>query len=175
MNSTATSMGIDESSTDLGSYSKEVLRDQFELELFQKVTKSSPESTTSLSAIQKGNTVVRLPERSHQATQTALQEWEGYVVRVEEGTFISRIQDLTNEDQIENEEIEFLTEDLSEDDLKLLKPGAVFRWTIGYLKSGGSKKRFSHIIFRRFPILTKSTVAIADKKAKELASRIVWE
>ncbi|MBT6717968.1 MAG: hypothetical protein HOB18_10095 [Nitrospina sp.] len=154
----------------------EVLRDQSEQELFKKIFKTKPASTSSQHTTQTENTLTRFPQKGHiQLTQTSLQEWEGYVVQVDEETFIARIQDLTEEDEAENEEVEFLTDELSEDDLKLLKPGAVFRWTIGYLKSRGNKKRFSHLTFRRFPVLTERTAAIADKKAKELASNITWE
>ena len=71
----------------------------------------------------------------------ALQEWEGFVSEIGEKVFVARLVDMTRKDNPE-EEADFLIEDVRNDDLKLLRPGAVFRWIIGYdVKKDGAKSR----------------------------------
>ncbi len=66
----------------------------------------------------------------HPRTFSSLQRWEGYVVEVHEEYFVARITDLDEEH--EDEEIEVMYTDISEDDMKLIRPGAIFNWHIGY-------------------------------------------
>ncbi len=80
-----------------------------------------------------------------------LQEWEGVVSEVREDTLVARLIDVTCRDSPEEEAV-FLIEDVRRDDLELLRPGAVFRWIIGYdVKRDGAKRRASQIVFRRLP------------------------
>jgi hypothetical protein len=105
-----------------------------------------------------------------------LQEWEGVVMGVNKDTFVARLLDKTAGDSLPFEEADLPVSDLSEDDLSLLKPGAVFRWTIGYQRSsGGTKKRLSQIVFRRLPQFTSSDAVAARKEAARLASEIDWD
>lgn len=104
----------------------------------------------------------------------ALQEWEGFVLNIDEETFTARLIDTVNKENPE-EEGDFLIEDLRKDDLKMLKPGAVFRWVIGYvIKHDGTKRRSSDIVFRRLPQWTQRDMSEADKEAKELLEAIDW-
>jgi len=103
-----------------------------------------------------------------------LQEWEGLVSEIVEETFVARLTDITNRDSPE-EEADFLIEELSRGDLKLLRPGAVFRWIIGYeMKQNGTKRRVSQIVFRRLPQWTEKEIAEADQEAEKLARSIQW-
>jgi hypothetical protein len=105
----------------------------------------------------------------------ALQEWEGVVSDIEDNTFIARLTDITSRENPE-EEADFPIDDLRRDDIKLLQPGAVFRWVIGYeTKKDGTKRRASEIIFRRLPQWTKKDIQEADKEACDLANAITWE
>lgn len=104
----------------------------------------------------------------------AIQEWEGYVTGIGTETFTARLLDLTAGDKTEKEEIEFLISDIREDDFELLKEGAVFRWSIGYLVSGGSKQRTSHIVFRRLPKWSKKDLEKIEQESKEIALKIKW-
>lgn len=104
-----------------------------------------------------------------------LQEWEGYVQNVSDNEFTASLFDITNKRDIEDEEADFSIDDLTEDDKKLLKPGAVFRWLIGYRSIGGTKERSSKIVFRRLPQWTDSDFEAAEKKADFFARKTKWE
>jgi hypothetical protein len=105
-----------------------------------------------------------------------LQEWEGYVVDIAGDTFTARLVDKTADKTVEGEVGEFAVSDLTDDDRELLKPGAIFRWTIGYQRTkGGTKRRVSDIVFRRLPQWTKFDLASAKERAKKLADGIRWE
>ncbi|MBP6806661.1 MAG: hypothetical protein KA125_00010 [Chromatiaceae bacterium] len=120
----------------------------------------------------------RFPPRQAQARSVLLplQEWEGYVTEVRQDGFTAQLVDLTADDRFPGEEADFAREDLSDTDLVLLREGAVFRWTIGYLKSpAGTKKRVSQIVFRRLPQWTKRDIAAADRNTDEFVSTIRWE
>ncbi len=104
-----------------------------------------------------------------------LQEWEGYVQSVSDNEFTASLFDITNKRETEDEEADFSIDDLTEDDKKLLKPGAVFRWLIGYRNIGGTKERSSKIVFRRLPQWTDSDFDAAEKKADFFARKTKWE
>lgn len=105
-----------------------------------------------------------------------LQEWEGYVMSVSDDGFTAQLVDLTAEDDLPAEEADFSLDDVSDPDRRLLREGAVFRWTIGYEKSvSGTKKRISQIVFRRLPQWTKKEIEAADWTARQLLSGIAWE
>lgn len=81
---------------------------------------------------------------------TALQEWEGVVTAREGGAFFATLIDVTAGERSPNEVAELLVEDVQEEDLPRLKPGAIFRWVIGYATSAsGTKTRGSRFYFRR--------------------------
>ncbi|MBI2412109.1 MAG: hypothetical protein HYV24_02740 [Deltaproteobacteria bacterium] len=104
-----------------------------------------------------------------------LQEWEGYVECINENEFTASLVDITKKKNIAEEEADFPIEDLNQDDKRLLKPGAVFRWLIGYRSIGGTKERFSKIVFRRMPQWTARDFEAARTKAKYISRTIVWE
>ena len=104
-----------------------------------------------------------------------LQEWEGYVIDIQEDCFTARLIDLTAGSDIAEEEADFPIEDLSSSDLRLLKLGAVFRWMIGYQRSkGGTKQRVSRVIFRDLPQWTRSELESSRKKASNYSAKIAW-
>lgn len=105
-----------------------------------------------------------------------IQEWEGYVTEVAKNGFTAQLVDLNAEDDLPTEEADFSIEDVSDPDLRLLREGAVFRWTIGYEKSvSGTKTRISRIVFRRLPQWTRKELVSADRTAKRLMAGIAWE
>jgi hypothetical protein len=108
----------------------------------------------------------------------ALQEWEGYVTAIVTGKeiFTACLVDVTAGQGIEEEVADFPIADLSDDDRKLLAPGAVFRWVIGYQRSrGGTKRRVSHISFRRMPAWSRRDIAEAKERAATLLREIPWD
>jgi hypothetical protein len=107
---------------------------------------------------------------------TALQEWEGHVIGIGKNTFLARLTDLSIGACRADEEVELLIEDLSDDDKAILEPGRVFRWAIGYQRSrSGSKKRVSHIVFRRLPQWTRRELNQARKEGQEMVEAIEWD
>lgn len=104
--------------------------------------------------------VLALPSRpSYTPSETlhALQEWEGYVLRIGQEEFEARLIDMTAGETYEGEEATIPLQELSDHDTKKLRVGAIFRWVIGYQHTtGGSKRRVSQIVFRDLPGVTKS-------------------
>ncbi len=74
--------------------------------------------------------------------------------------FAACLVDVTAGQRTEEEMADFPIADLSDDDRKLLAPGAVFRWVIGYQGSrGGTKRRVSQVSFRRMPTWSRRDAA----------------
>ena len=109
----------------------------------------------------------------------ALQEWEGYVLEKGEEEFAARLLDLTTgalggqtERVLEEEAIIPLSE-VSDYDLKRLRPGSVFRWVIGYERSpSGTKRRVSQIVFRDLPAMTRQDRDEGSAWARRVARSI---
>ncbi len=105
-----------------------------------------------------------------------MQEWEGTVTEVDGDTFTARLTDLTAGKSVAEEEADFLVDDITDDDRQLLVPGAIFRWAVGYQRSsGGSKKRVSHIVFRRLPMLTEKDAAEAKAEGARRSAALKWD
>jgi hypothetical protein len=116
------------------------------------------------------------PERTSEPTAILqpIQSWEGVVLQVTDDTFSVRLVDLSG-DRAE-EEMELEKEELSDFDLGLLEPGAIFYWTIGYRVKlpRGARERVSQIRFRRLPAWSRSEIAAAKERAKRLARELDW-
>lgn len=125
-----------------------------------------------LSAIK--NLFPQIPQwKSTTVGYNTLQEWEGYVIDINKDGFTARIMDLTNRD-VKEEEAEFELNDLSDDDKRRLRIGAIFRWSIGYhISAGGSKQRYSRIIFRNMPVWSERELKKNEKLAVELSRKLV--
>ena len=111
------------------------------------------------------------PQRKHLKARPslhALQEWEGYVTEIGENEFVARLTDLTANAKVEGEEAVIPLEEISDDDTAKLRLGGIFRWVIGYERSGtGTKRRVSQIVFRDLPVVTKSDVREGEAWARE--------
>ena len=106
-------------------------------------------------------TAVSSPVARNWVTMHALQEWEGYVLEKGEEEFTARLFDLTDESSFapagmnQEEEAIIPLNELSDEDLKRLRPGSIFRWVIGYERSAtGTKRRVSQIVLRDLPTMT---------------------
>lgn len=96
------------------------------------------------------------------------QQWEGVVTNIARDEFTVVLRDLANRNAPEIEAVLPL-EEVPDDDLKLLKRGAVLYWTIGYEQTqAGQRKRVSTIRLRRLPAWSRADVARIAKRAKEL-------
>ncbi len=103
-----------------------------------------------------------------------LQEWEGRVLSVGEDTFTARLIDIENNPN--HEEGDFFIKDVRNDDLKLLKPGAIFRWVVGtVVKQDRTEHCYSDIVFRRLSKWSHGELSEADKEARNLSRTIDWQ
>ena len=100
-----------------------------------------------------------------------LQEWEGYVVEINQSVFTARLLDLTADASFEEEEADIPFAEISDDDLDKIRLGSIFRWVIGYERSAaGTKKRVSRIVFRDLPAVTKSDMQAGETWALKMAT-----
>lgn len=105
-----------------------------------------------------------------------LQEWEGHVIEIGADHFTARLTDVTVDASQADEEADFPLDELADEDRKILKVGAVFRWNIGYERSGaGSKRRVSQIVLRRLPQWTQRDLKKADDRARRILDTLQWE
>ena len=107
------------------------------------------------------------------ASFRALQEWEGYVVDVDETDFVARLLDVTAGAVHEEEEAVIPRAELSNDDDARMRVGSIFRWVIGYERSpAGTKKRVSQIVFRDLPAITPNDLREGEDWAQEMAQSL---
>lgn len=97
----------------------------------------------------------------------SLQKWQGYVLEVLRDSLLVRLIDLSQKGPDEEAEIPF--EEISPDDQKLIRPGAIFYWNIGYLDFyTGQRVRASIIRFQRLPAWSKEEIDEAKREAERL-------
>lgn len=97
---------------------------------------------------------------------SVIQKWEGTVIEIANDTFIAELKTIVGgEDDLV---AEIIKEEVDKDDLALMKPGAVFYWSIGYLKQPSGTMRVSLIRFRRLPIWRKRQLQKAITEATKL-------
>ena len=86
----------------------------------------------------------------------ALQEWEGYVIAINDDDFEARLLDLTARAKREEEEATIPYSEISEKERSEMRLGSIFRWTIGYESApSGTRRRISQIVFRDLPVVTQ--------------------
>jgi len=108
--------------------------------------------------------------KARPATFSPVQEWEGYVVEVLDDRMIANLVDLTAHDRRPTSTVEIPLEELDSADVRRLRPGRIFRWAIGYLRSpSGTKSRYSNIVFRDLPQWTEDELITAKREAAEMA------
>lgn len=117
---------------------------------------------------------VRLPERRvTQPCFDAHQKWEGRVLDVDTSAFTAIVTDVKGGP--DEEEVEFDLEEVSPGDLGLVKPGAIFYWSIGYYtEPSGQRSRSSILVFRRLPAWSTKDLDQARNQAEELRHRLGW-
>ena len=99
-----------------------------------------------------------------------VQEWEGYVVAMDDEAFVAHLVDLTAGATYAEEEATIPLVEVSDEDAARMRIGNIFRWVIGYERSPSStKKRVSQIVFHDVPRMTKADF----EKGKAWARKIV--
>ena len=142
---------------------------------FPNVDIEQPEPTSETQSRNSNNDepVLILPVERVRRYFKPEQSWEGMVTEVLDDSFCARLVDMENPEQEEEAEI-LLSAITDSDDLKLLVPGAIFFWTIGYQVKGRRSEQVSLIQFRRLPIWTAQEVQSAKHEALELRKRLGW-
>ena len=117
--------------------------------------------------------VISFRKKIEQDQCISLQKWEGYVLEVNEIVFKAHLADLNLNDP--DEETELPIEEVSPEDIDLLKPGAILYWIIGYFdKLSGQRQRYSELRFQRIPKWSKEELKIVKNKADELNKQLKW-
>jgi hypothetical protein len=98
----------------------------------------------------------------------AAQRWDGYVLSVKPDSFIARLFPVVGEGPIQEAEIPL--EELENEDHKLVQPGAVFYWSIGYLDRPSGRLKVSLIRFQRLPAWSCRELARARDEAERLGA-----
>ena len=98
---------------------------------------------------------------------TCLQKWEGTVLSVSEKIFDAKLNDLSNENN-PDEYAELKKFMISNEQSKLLEPGAIFYWYLGYLDQHDGRRIKNIIIFKRAPTWTKKMKNDVLRTAKQL-------
>lgn len=115
--------------------------------------------------------IAKLPQlrphvsRSSQPRYHVLQKWAGTVLAVESNFFTARLFSAG----CDPEEAEIVVDEIPEEDRKLLAPGAIFYWVIGYLDQlSGQRLRISEIRFQRIPGWTQKELSAIDRRVHQL-------
>jgi hypothetical protein len=103
----------------------------------------------------------------------ALQNWEGIVTELSQETFFARLVDSAGDKA--DLEAEFAIEEVHHEDKKLVHPGAVFYWAIGYKEDRGQRIRASLVRFRRLPAWRKHELEAAERDAKGFEDLFEWQ
>lgn len=116
---------------------------------------------------------IREYKKSLRDSFISLNKWEGIVTDISKEKFTALLLDLKEGGA--QEMMEFLKEELSDEDLPLLRIGAVFYWNIGYETINGQRRKSSLIRFRRLPDWTQEDWDGILDHAQKLKEGIVWE
>ena len=103
----------------------------------------------------------------------ALQKWRGIVEEVEQDHFKAKLINLT--DRAYDEYGEIYYDEITQEDIELIEPGAIFYWSIGYShSSSGQRTRFSEIRFKRLPVWDEKDIELAEQNAERISEFIEW-
>lgn len=102
------------------------------------------------------------------------QHWEGYVERLTPSGFEALLVDMDSEASPEEKtEVDFT--EVSGFDRHLIRPGAVFYWSLGYrVRSSGQREGMSIIRFRRIPTWTTEALDEAGAGAQKTMDLFGW-
>jgi hypothetical protein len=102
-----------------------------------------------------------------------LSRWEAVVTSLTDGGFVASLVDADGVDG--DHEAEFDVEEVSPSDRRLIRPGAVFYWTLGYRdRLSGQRTRESLIRFRRLPAWSTRKLNEVRAEAARLDAKLGW-
>ena len=125
-------------------------------------------STKKFSTPEAGDSFRGSKKNRGETSEEILQEWEGAVETVEEKTFTARLWDITANELYPTETVEIPIEDVSENDRKLIRPGAAFNLAVvRSVRPDGAGETFGCIMFIRH-VRTAEDMAHVERKAQSL-------
>jgi hypothetical protein len=140
----------------------------------ERTTTTQPQNGSPLMSAPRAEDVqVRTPHAIPRSLQPnpsrfeCLVQWEGVVTSATDKEFDAELREIGNP-SMPTEAATFDLAEIGEDDLPLVKPGAIFYWAIGYRSKSGQKTKESRIRFRRLPNWTAWQLREAQKRAEEL-------
>jgi len=111
------------------------------------------------------------PEVAVRTREMIRQQWECSVMSVAPDSFEAILRPV-RQSQSQSDAVLFTTvqlDEISQDDVELLMPGAVFDWVVGFQESaGGTRTGFSRMKFRRLPSWTAREIREAKSRAAEM-------
>ena len=116
------------------------------------------------------NTSIKLDNRNY---SKASYTWICYVTSIQQEIFTARVDDLRTSEKT-YEEAEFEINDLDDEEIKMLKIGSVFYWSVGYEFRNGTKKKESFIRFKRLPTFNQTQIDSALDLSAELFNDLNW-
>lgn len=131
--------------------------------------RSSSEESSTAGWMRPIREPVYLPRPIRERTThfIALEKREGVVLEVGDEEFEARLVDTLGDSP--DVVATFPFEDLSVDGRRLLKPGAVFYWNVGYtVSAAGQRSRVADLVFRRVPARRDSDLSSARKRARAI-------
>lgn len=100
--------------------------------------------------------------------------WIGYVENIKDGIIYGRMKEIEKNTTEEIVEFDIETE-VANEDLPLLKVGAVFYYSIGHASIKGQKKKQDMLRFKRSIDFSEKDVDKISDKAKALVNSINWK
>lgn len=145
----------------------------------RKIEKELDEATSATMRVPSGLKLIPIEKRvvAPRPRFAPVKMWNCHVTEIDsdENTFVARIQ----EDVTDNEDDEVMVfdfDEINDDEVHLLKEGAVFLWFIGrWTLPSGQKCRGHQINFRRMPVHLDTDKKRALEEAKRIADGLCWE
>lgn len=101
------------------------------------------------------------------------QNWIGHVLSVNGDSFFAKLEDKNNPTTYETATFEI--DEVSNGDLKLLKVGALFYWSVGYANQSGQVLKQSLLRFKRAVNITDDEFEEIAGKVDELYNDLNWD
>lgn len=101
------------------------------------------------------------------------QNWIGHVIELFDDSFTAKLID--KYDPTTYEIAQFETAEVSDDDIELLKLGAVFYWFVGFANQDGRVFKQSLVKFKRALDLSVSEFDSIKDKVDELSDTLIWD
>jgi hypothetical protein len=103
-------------------------------------------------------------------TFIALRKWRGQVIGMKSNTFKAKLDSLLEAEPQKVADV-FL-EEVSPEERELIKEGAIFYWSIGYLNRPSGRIRASVIRFQRQPLWSERNISEAQSRAEKLMQHL---